>query len=72
MECLVGVENGQGEFQPQKIYRLEPQKQNEQGETLFCLDLKSPLSGLQYYKIRLYPHHELLGRRFETGLMLWL
>ncbi|MFQ5487270.1 MAG: alpha-glucan family phosphorylase, partial [Gammaproteobacteria bacterium] len=72
MECLVGVENEQGEFQPQKIYRLEAQGQNEQGETLFCLDLKSPLPGLQYYKIRLYPYHELLGRRFETGWMLWL
>ena len=59
-------------FQPQKIYRLEAGDKNEQGETLFSLDLKSPLSGPQYYKIRLYPYHELLGRRFETGLMLWL
>jgi len=72
MECLVGIENDKGEFQPQKIYRMEAQGQNKQGETLFSLDLKSPLSGLQYYKIRLYPYHELLGRRFETGLMLWL
>ncbi len=72
MECLIGTEDEQGEFQTQKIYRLEPAGQNEAGETLFVLDLKSPLPGLQYYKIRLYPYHELLGRRFETGLMLWL
>ncbi len=72
VECLVGVENEQGEFLTQKIYRLQPQEHLDSGEMLFALDLKSTLPGLQYYKIRLYPFHELLGRRFETGRMIWL
>ena len=72
MECLVGTESENGVFQTQKIYCMETVGRNDQGETLFRLELTSPLSGLQYYKIRLYPYHKLLGRRFETGLMLWL
>ena len=72
MECLVGVEDAQGDFQTRKIYRLEPGGRAETGEVLFSLELKSPLSGHQFYRIRCYPYHELLGQRFETGLMLWL
>jgi len=72
MECLVGVLADNGIFQTQEIYRLQADGKNNQGETLFKLDLKSPLSGLQFYKIRIYPYHDLLGRRFETGLLLWL
>ncbi len=72
MECLVGSENDDGEFQVKDIHRLEVRDKSRQEEALFRVDMRSPLSGLQYYKIRMYPYHELLGRRFETGLMLWL
>jgi starch phosphorylase len=41
-------------------------------ETLYRLDLQPPLSGLQYYKIRIYPSHPLLSHRFEMGCMLWI
>jgi len=72
MECLLGKDNDPDTFSAQDIYKLEANGKNEQGEHLFHIKLNSPLAGLQYYKIRLYPYHNLLGRRFETGYMLWL
>jgi starch phosphorylase len=39
---------------------------------LFVLDLDPPLPGLQHYQIRMYPHHDCLSHRFETGCMIWL
>jgi len=44
----------------------------EHGETVFQLDLTPRLSGLQFYKIRLFPFHPCLSHRFETGYMIWL
>jgi len=40
--------------------------------TLFSINLEPPLSGLQFYKLRLYPSHPLLAHRFETGRIIWL
>ena len=71
MECLLG-KDVDGEFEVMDIYRLEPDRQLDNGETVFRLNLNSPIAGLQYYRIRIYPYHELLGRRFETGFMRWL
>ena len=71
MECLLGKETD-GEFEVTDIYRLEPDRQLDNGETVFRLNLNSPIAGLQYYRIRLYPYHDLLGRRFEAGFMRWL
>ena len=72
MECLLGYDGDGDTFEAVDIYKLEADGKNDQGENLFNIKLHSPLSGLQYYKIRLYPYHELLARRFETGYMLWL
>ena len=71
MECLLGKDID-GEFDVMDIYRLEPHRQLDNGETVFRLNLNSPIAGLQYYRIRLYPYHDLLGRRFEAGFMRWL
>jgi starch phosphorylase len=72
VECLVGKDAEPDELQERSIYKFEPAGQTDRGETVFVLDLDPPLSGLQYYKIRVYPHHKLLSRRFEAGCMLWL
>ena len=72
VECLVGNDGGPVDFVTHSQYRLEPAGGDGNGETIFQLDLRSPLAGLQYYKIRIYPFHALLGHRFETGLMQWL
>jgi starch phosphorylase len=45
---------------------------NTDGEALFKLDLVPPFSGLQFYKLRMYPSHPLQSHPFETGRILWL
>ena len=59
-------------FDIRRHIRFETGAPGEGDEVMFELDLQPPLSGLQYYKIRIYPYHELLSHRFETGCMIWL
>ena len=42
------------------------------GETLYQLALRPPNPGLQHYRLRMYPHHDLLTHPFETGRMRWV
>jgi len=76
VECLVGVEDEAGEFQVKDRFVLQAEPAGEGaapgGEVLFSLDLCPRLSGLQYYKLRMYPYHRLLAHPFETGCMIWL
>jgi starch phosphorylase len=72
VECLVDEEISPAEHATRSVYRFEATGRNDKGETLFALDLHPPLPGRQEYRIRVYPYHKLLGRRFEVGLMLWL
>jgi glycogen phosphorylase len=72
MECLVGVEAENGDFAQQAAYIFTPGAVNEQGETVFSLDLLTNIPGLQYYKIRMFPFHTALAHRYEMGLMVWL
>jgi len=53
-------------------YRIWTVDRNNEGESIFRLDLHPRLPGLQYYKIRLYPFHPTLPHQFEMGYMLWL
>ena len=71
-ECLVGTESEINEFIVDNVYKMEPVGKSSSGETHFQLELRSPLPGLQHYKIRIYPYHNLLSRRFEAGYMRWL
>jgi starch phosphorylase len=64
-----------GERDESKIrsYRLEHAGPLGQGpEHLFALALTPELCGKLDYRIRAYPHHELLTHRFEMGMMRWL
>jgi len=72
VECLVGDENEAGQFQPRETHRLAYVGAGEDDTLRFHLDLAPPLSGKQYYKLRAYPHHELLSHPFEMGYMLWI
>ncbi len=72
MECLLAPGEKSDLTNVQHIYKLETRGMNNSGEYSYHIQLNSPLSGLQSYKIRVYPYHELLARRFETGYMLWL
>jgi starch phosphorylase len=71
VECLVGQATNDEEFSVAQTARLVACEQEGDG-LQFGLDLMPQLSGLQYYKIRMYPHHPLLCHRFETGAMVWL
>lgn len=72
VECQVGSETENGEFVLHRTYRLDAQNKKLEGETLFELNLEPPLPGLQFYKLRIYPYHELLSHPLETGCMLWV
>ena len=72
MECLVGTEDEHGEFTTQYTYVFTPDGLNDAGEALFHLDLLPKLSGLQCYKIRMFPFHVALSHRYESGYMIWL
>lgn len=72
VECLLETENETGAYVVRDRLELSAAGRNEQGETLFQLDLKPSLAGLQYYRVRVYPYHELMSHRFETGHLLWL
>ncbi len=72
VECLVGTESESGEFIKQDCLVFTPVEKNEAGEAVYQLDLKPRLSGLQYYKIRMFPFHAALSHRYESGYMVWL
>ncbi|MCB1875290.1 MAG: alpha-glucan family phosphorylase [Chromatiales bacterium] len=75
VECVMGFEDGMQHFNSTCTHRLESIGTNKQGETEFFGDLADSsheLHGLIRYKIRVYPHHPDLAKRFELGCMLWL
>lgn len=72
LECIVGTDTSHENFVEREHVRLQPAGTNGDNETLFRIDLEPPLSGLQFYKLRLYPSHPLLAHRFETGRIIWL
>ncbi|VAX10024.1 Glycogen phosphorylase [hydrothermal vent metagenome] len=70
VECLIG-EKIQNEFTAcakQQFSFLEQQGD----DCIFLLELDPIHAGLNYYKLRMYPYHELLAHRHETGFMIWL
>jgi starch phosphorylase len=72
LECLIGTETEHEAFTVRERVKLNPSGSNAEEESLFELDLSPPLSGLQFYKLRIYPNHRLLSHPFETGRMIWL
>lgn len=72
VECLVGTDDDSGPLQVEATYIFDPAGANEDGGEVFELDMVPPLSGLQFYQIRMYPYHELLTHPFETGYMVWV
>jgi glycogen phosphorylase len=72
LECIIGTNNEHDAFVERKHIRLKPSGAAQDGEVVFSIDLVPPLSGLQFYKLRLYPSHPLLSHPFETGHIIWL
>lgn len=72
LECIIGTNTEHDTFVEREHIRLQPAGTTSDGETVFSIDLSPPLSGLQFYKLRLYPSHPLLSHPFETGHIVWL
>jgi len=72
MDCLFGQLNGHGEFVPETVHPMHSGTESEDGSHLFELHLNGGLSGLRYYKVRLYPYTADLVHPFDMGLMRWL
>jgi len=72
LECIIGTESRHNKFVECEHALLQPAGTTNNGESVFSIDLSPPLSGLQFYKLRLYPSHPLLSHPFETGHIIWL
>jgi len=73
VELLISQPAGVGNGKPPMTYRFESEGvRTEQGEQRYGLDLEPELCGKLEYRIRVYPHHELLTHPFEMGMMRWL
>jgi len=71
VECLVGVLRESGNFAVTEKFAFTYTGMDAD-QHLFELDLKPDTAGLNHYKIRIYPYHELLSHPFELGFMLWV
>ncbi|WP_455199142.1 alpha-glucan family phosphorylase [Kaarinaea lacus] len=71
VECLIGEESPGGNFLVHASYRFD--FVNCSGKFhQFELQLKPPMPGLSYFKLRIYPYHKNLSHPFETGKMVWI
>jgi starch phosphorylase len=72
VECLLGTEDAQGQFQPRDGLLLNHDGLLEDGRARFTLSVAPMLSGRMVCMLRAYPWNPLLTHRFEMGYMLWL
>ena len=72
VECLFSEDDVKCSETDCKSFYLKPDKGGSSDEKYFSLAFDPKLSGLNYMKIRMYPHHELLCHKFEMGCMVWL
>ncbi|MGE0625745.1 MAG: alpha-glucan family phosphorylase [Pseudomonadales bacterium] len=68
VECVVDQVT---ETEPAVTARFDAMEEAD-GVWRFAVALEPPFSGLQSYRIRIYPYHELLAHPFEIGRMRWL
>ncbi|MFV1984124.1 MAG: alpha-glucan family phosphorylase [Thiohalomonadales bacterium] len=74
VECLVGRLSSNNKFDTRSHYFLSHKdgEANDKNEDIFTLDLKPLIPGLNHYKIRVYPYHDLLSHPFEMGCLFWV
>ncbi len=72
VECLLGEDQEDGSFVLRERLELAADGSLPGGEAVYQLALRPRRTGLQRYRIRVYPYHELLAHRFEVGCMRWL
>jgi starch phosphorylase len=71
LECLFGRQEPGGEFDVRQRAELPAMGQSE-NYTEFEIEMDPEIAGLQYYKLRMYPHHQAMAHPFELGCMIWI
>jgi starch phosphorylase len=72
VEMLMARPSSNAKSKPPRKLFLECQGTGQDGESIFAITLTPDVCGKINYRIRAYPHHELLTHPFEMGMMLWL
>jgi len=72
VELLISRPSTNTKSKPPRGLYLEHLGPGQDGENIFALDLTPDVCGKINYRIRAYPHHELLTHPFEMGMMIWL
>ena len=72
VECIFGRQSAESGFVIHHSAVLRPLGLNADGEAVYSLETRPPLSGLQHYKLRVYPFHPLMRHPLESGLMMWI
>jgi starch phosphorylase len=72
VELLFGRPAGGSLPKKARSHRFTRERQLESGEQLYALELTPEYCGKIEYRIRIYPHHEMLTHPFEMGMMVWL
>ncbi len=72
VECVIESGDDISGYHICDTQAFRPTGEKQGDDTVYQLDLKPSLPGLQHYRIRIYPYHSLLSHRFETGFMRWL
>jgi starch phosphorylase len=71
LECLFGRQEHGGEFEVKQRGELRATGQSD-NYTEFEIEMDAEIAGLQYYKLRMYPHNDALSHPFEMGCMIWI
>jgi starch phosphorylase len=71
VELLIGRASKQGQHREMSAVPFKPSGFSGY-ECMFELEYTPELCGKLIYRVRIYPHHDLLTHPFETGLMVWL
>ena len=70
VECVYGkIQGGKFQTMERRPFHFVNEENNL---STFELDFAPETSGLLHYRLRIYPHHNLLTHPFETGCMLWV
>ncbi len=72
VECVVGNSHDDNNLFSSPTCYLFKYEGEDNGAHIFSLDLQPVNSGMNFYKIRVFPYHKLLSHSFETGCMIWL
>ncbi len=72
VECVMSDVDTHNMFEKYNTYKFSPDGPMLANEQTFKLIISPDVSGMQYMKIRMYPHHEHLCHPFELGYMAWV